>query len=127
MLSPFLKQPTAVPEKIVTEVRRLRLFVRLAAAYDLLYVTAWFIIIRPVLSVDLQFYSTQLDPVVRAMQLAGILAFAAAGLGLWSAWRLTQLKAGRSLRIRTCVVAAGLLAIAWIAVIGGLTRFSLNY
>jgi hypothetical protein len=127
ILSPFLKQSAAVPEESVREVRRLRLYVRLAAAYDLLYITAWSIIIRPVLNVDIQFYSARLDPVVRTMQLAGILAFAAAGIGLWNAWRLTQLKVARSLRIRAWVVAAGLLAIVWIAVIGGLTRFSLNY
>jgi CubicO group peptidase (beta-lactamase class C family) len=127
ILSPLLKQLTAVPDDSIAAVRRLRLHLRVAAAYDLLYMIAWFIIIRPVLTVDLGFYSSRLDPVVRVMQLAGILAFAAAGLGLWSAWRLAQLKVPRSLRIRGFVVAAGLLGVVWIAVIGGLTRFSLNY
>jgi hypothetical protein len=89
--------------------------------------TAWFIIIRPVLTVDLEFYSSRLDPVVRTLQVAGIFAFAAAGLGLWSAWRLAQLKVPCSLRIRGVVVATGLLGVVWIAVIGGQTRFSLNY
>jgi hypothetical protein len=127
ILSPLLKQPTAVPDDSIAAVRRLRLHLRVAAAYDLLYMIAWFIIIRPVLTVDLGFYSSRLDPVVRVMQLAGVLAFAAAGLGLWSAWRLAQLKVPRTLRIRGFVVAAGLLGVVWIAVIGGLTRFSLNY
>jgi CubicO group peptidase (beta-lactamase class C family) len=127
ILSPFLRQSTAVPTDNLEEVRRLRLRIRIAAAYDLLYMTAWIIVVQPVLTLDLAFYSSRLDPLIRTMQLAGVLAFVAAGLGLWSAWRLAQLKVPRSLRIRAFVVAAGLLGVVWIAVIGGLTRLSLNY
>jgi CubicO group peptidase (beta-lactamase class C family) len=127
MLSPVLKQPTAVPEGSLAQMRRLRFRIRIAAAYDQLYMTAWIIIIQPVLALDVGFFSSRLDPVIRIMQLAGVLAFAAAAIGLWSAWRMAQLDVPRSLRIRSFVVAAGLLGVVWIAVIGGLTRFSLNY
>jgi CubicO group peptidase (beta-lactamase class C family) len=127
MLAPFMRRPRAVPEDELAEVGRLRLWIRVAAAYDLLYLGAWFIVLRPVLTFDLDFYSARLDPVIRILQVAGILAFAAVAVGIWSAWRLGRLKVPRWLRIRACIAAAGLLGVVWIAVIGGLTRLSLNY
>jgi CubicO group peptidase (beta-lactamase class C family) len=127
ILTPILQTSAAIPEDRLAEVRRLRLWIRLSAAYDLLYIGAWFIVIQPVLSLDLGFYSSKLDPVIRMMELPGVLAFAAAALGLWSAWRLARLPVPRSLRIRAFIAAAGLLGIVWIAVIGGLARQSLNY
>ena len=127
ILSPAFKQPAGVPEDSLAELRRLRFRIRIAAAYDLIYMTAWFFIVQSAINLDLGFYSSHLDPVIRVMQVAGVLAFVAAGLGLWSAWRLAQLKVPRWLRIRSFVVAASLLGVVWIAVIGGLTRFSLNY
>jgi hypothetical protein len=84
-------------------------------------------VIQPVLNVDLQFYSSGLDPVIRMLELAGVLAFAAAALGIWSSWRLARLQVPRSWRMRAFIAAAGLLGIAWIAAIGGLARLSLNY
>jgi CubicO group peptidase (beta-lactamase class C family) len=127
ILTPILRKSAAIPEDRLAEVRRLRLWIRLSAVYDLLYVGAWFIVIQPVLSLDLGFYSSKLDPVIRMMELAGVLAFAAAALGLWSAWRLARLPVPRSLRTRAFIAAAGLLGVVWIAVIGGLARQSLNY
>jgi CubicO group peptidase (beta-lactamase class C family) len=127
VLAPLLKKPTAVPEDRRAEVGRLRLWIRIAAAYDLLYMVGWFIVLRPVLTFDLDFYSARLDPVIRMLQVAGILAFAAAAVGVWSAWRLALLKVPLFMRIRAFVAAASLLGIVWIAVIGGLARLSLNY
>jgi hypothetical protein len=127
ILAPILKKPTAVPEDRLVEVRRLRLWIRVAAAYELLYLGAWIVVIRPVLSFNLEFYSTRLDPVIRILQVAGILAFAAAAVGIWSALRLARLNVPRFLRIRAFIAAAGLLGVVWIAVIGGLARLSVNY
>jgi hypothetical protein len=127
ILTPILRKPAGVAEDRLAEVRRLRFWIRLGAAYDLLYIGAWLVVLQPVLNVDLQFYSSRLDPVIRMLELAGVLAFAAAGVGVWSAWRLARLQVPRSWRIRAFVAAAGLLGVVWIAVIGGLARLSLNY
>jgi hypothetical protein len=61
------------------------------------------------------------------LELGGVLAFAAATVGIWSAWRLARLEVPLFLRIRAFITAAGLLGVVWIAVIGGLARLSLNY
>jgi ABC-type nickel/cobalt efflux system permease component RcnA len=55
---------------------------------DLLYVIAWIVFLAPVLSVSLWVYSWRFDPVVRALQLAGLLVIAATAVGLWALWRL---------------------------------------
>jgi CubicO group peptidase (beta-lactamase class C family) len=127
ILAPLLKKPTAVPEDRLVEVCRSRLWMRVAAAYDLLYLGAWFIVIRPVLTSDLDFYSSRLDPVIRMLELGGVLAFAAATVGIGSAWRLARLEVPLFLRMPAFIAAAGLLGVVWIAVIGGLARLSLNY
>jgi hypothetical protein len=84
-------------------------------------------IFRPTLNLDLDFYSSGLDPIVGAMEAAGLLAIAAAALGIWSAWRLSRLNIPRKLPFWGCVTTAGLLGVVWIGIIGGLIRFSLNY
>jgi len=127
LLSPLLKPSRTISEEIVPLVRRLRLFLRAAAAFDLIYLVAWFMLLRPLLNTELDLYSSSLDPVVRALQLAGLLAIAAAALGVWSAWRLSRLSIPRTSRVWGCIVAVGLLGVVWIGIMGGLFRFSVNY
>jgi CubicO group peptidase (beta-lactamase class C family) len=127
LLSPWLKAPKNIPDDLVLRVKRLRLSLRAAAAFDVVYLICWFMILRPTLSLDLDFYSRSLDPIVGAMEAAGLLAIAAAALGIWSAWRLSRLNIPRKLPFWGFVTTAGLLGIVWIGFIGGLIRFSLNY
>ena len=127
LISPLLRAPRAIAAERLPEYRRRRLWLRGAAAYDGLYLVAWFMLLRPVLTLDLQVYRGDLDPVVRAMQCAGLLAVAAAVLGAWSAWRLCTMDLPKFPRIRALFVAASLLGVVWIAYIGGLLRFSVNY
>ena len=127
LLSPWLKPPKNIAEDLLPQVKRLRLMLRAAAAFDVLYLVCWFMILRPTLDLELDFYSSSLDPIVGAMQAAGVLAIAAAVLGIWSAWRLTRLNVPRKLPFWGFVTAAGLLGVVWIGFIGGLLRFSLNY
>ncbi len=84
-------------------------------------------ILRPTLNLDLDFYGSGLDPVVGTVEAAGLLAIAAAVLGIWSAWRLSRLNIPRKFSLWGFVTAAGLLGVVWIGMIGGLIRFSLNY
>lgn len=127
LLSHWLKPPKNIPDDQVVQVRRLRLWLHLAAAFDVVYLVCWFMILRPTITLDLAFYSSALDPVVGTLEAAGLLAIAAAVLGIWSAWRLSRLSVPRKLPFWGFVTAAGLLGVVWIGFIGGLIRFSLNY
>jgi CubicO group peptidase (beta-lactamase class C family) len=127
LLTPWLKPPKNIADDLLPQVKRLRLMLHAAAAFDLVYLICWFLVLRPVLSLDLDFYSSGLDPVVAILEAAGVLAIAAAVLGIWSAWRLSRLRVPRKLPFWGFVTAAGLLGVVWIGFIGGLIRFSLNY
>jgi CubicO group peptidase (beta-lactamase class C family) len=127
LLSPWLRPPRNIPDELVAQVRRLRLLLRAAAAFDVVYLVCWFMILRPTLNLELDFYSSSLDPVVGTLEAAGLLAIAAAVLGIWSAWRLSRLSVPRKLPFWGFVTAAGLLGVVWVGTIGGLIRFSLNY
>ena len=127
LLSPWLRPPKNIPDDLIPQVRRLRLLLRAAAAFDVLYLICWFMILRPVLSLELDFYGRSLDPIVGTLEAAGLLAIAAAVLGIWSAWRLSRLNIPRRLPLGSFVIAAGLLGVVWTGIIGGLIRFSLNY
>jgi hypothetical protein len=84
-------------------------------------------ILKPVLSTDLQVYSTALDPVVRTLQCAGLAAIAAAGVGIWSVRRASQLPVSTLYRLWNGALAAAMLGIVWIGFMGNLIGFNLNY
>jgi CubicO group peptidase (beta-lactamase class C family) len=109
------------------EVRRLRLLIRVAATFDVLYLASWMALLTPVLSVKLWVYSYSLDPLIRTLQLAGLGVIAAAVLGIWSLWHLSRLQKSRLSRIGNAALAAGLLGIVWIGFAGQLFSFNLNY
>jgi CubicO group peptidase (beta-lactamase class C family) len=109
------------------ELRRLRLWVGAVVVFVLLYVIAWILLLTPVLSLELWVYSTRLDPVVRALQLAGLLVIAGAAVGIWSLWRIAKLKGSRMAWVRSTALAAALLGIVWIGFAGKLFSFNLNY
>jgi CubicO group peptidase (beta-lactamase class C family) len=127
VISPWLRPPKNIAEDLIPQVRRLRLLLRAAAAFDVVYLACWFMVLLPTLNLELDFYSSGLDPIVGTLEAAGLLAIAAAVLGIWSAWRLSRLNIPRKLPFWGFVTAAGLLGVAWIGIIGGLIRFSLNY
>jgi CubicO group peptidase (beta-lactamase class C family) len=107
--------------------RRVRLYTRLAAVFDVLYLFGWMMLLKPVLSLDLQVYSSALDPVVRSLQWAGLGAIAAAAVGLWSTWRLFKLDVSIRYRLWNGALAAAMLCIVWIGFVGKLISFNLNY
>jgi len=127
LFSPWIRPLKNIPEDLAPQVRRLRLLLRAAAAFDVAYLICWFMILRPTLNLELDFYSSSLDPIVGTLEVAGLLAIAAAVLGIWSASRLSRLNIPRKLPFWGFVTAAGLLGVVWIGFVGGLIRFSLNY
>jgi hypothetical protein len=127
VLSPLLRRGDRAAIGVSPEVRRLRLIARIASAVDAIYLVGWALLMYPLLTNDLQVFSTHLDPVVRMMQLAGLLVVAAAGVGIWVAWRMFQTDSTWLSRLWNVAVAASLLGIAWIAFMGNLLSFNLNY
>jgi CubicO group peptidase (beta-lactamase class C family) len=104
-----------------------RTVLRVAALFDLLWLGAWFMVVSPVLSIQLDFYSTALDPVIRTLQVVGVMVVALAAVGLWNLWRLWGSDASWTARIGNGLIAAGLVGLVWTGVIGGLISFNLNY
>ena len=126
-ISWLVRRGYGVQSKQSVSVRRVRLYARLAAAFDLLYLLAWMVLLKPVLSLDLQVYSAALDPVVRMLQLAGLGTIAAAAVGLWSMWRLPRLGVTMRFRLWNGALVAAMLGIVWIGFVGRLLSFNLNY
>ena len=126
-LSPLLRRGERAASGLAPEVRRLRLFVRGAAAVDMAWLFGWFLLLQPVLGEQLEVYNAGLDPAVRALQIAGLPVIAAAGVGVWSAWRMFKLGAPWLGRLWTLAVAAALVGFVWIGLMGQLMSFTLNY
>jgi CubicO group peptidase (beta-lactamase class C family) len=106
---------------------RPRTVLRVAALLDLVWLGAWFIVLTPALSIELDFYSTALDPIIRTLQVAGVVVIALATVGLWNLWRLCGTEASWTARIGNGLIAVALIGFVWIGVIGGLISFNLNY
>jgi len=120
---PPAQRPTQPPET-----RRLKTLLRIAAAYNLLWLLGVTIALTPVLSVQLDFYGKAHDPLIRTLQLGGILVIAAAALGVWTLWRLCRPQASSwPTRIGNALIAAALLGLVWIGFVGQLMSFNLNY
>jgi CubicO group peptidase (beta-lactamase class C family) len=126
-ISWLVRRGYGVQSRQSVPLRRVRLYTRLAAAFDVLYLIGWMLLLKPVLSLDLQVYSAALDPVVRTLQLAGIAAIAAAAVGLWSTWRLFKLEVSIRYRLWNGALVAAMLGIVWIGFVGKLISFNLNY
>ena len=90
-------------------------------------VIAWILVLTPVLNTELWVYSWKFDPVVRTLQLAGLLVIAAAAVGVWGLWRISRLESSRFGWVRNAALAAALVGVVWIGFVGQLIGFNLNY
>jgi hypothetical protein len=126
-LAAVLRRADRATSGTSAEVKRLRLYQRLAVAFDVVYLFAWFKIIQPLLNTDLALYDTAHDWLVRSLQISGLLAIAAALVGVWAAWRMLRADVSRLSRIWSVLVALALLGVVWVAWIGQLMSWNLNY
>ena len=127
LLSPLLKGAKSIGADGDRKARRLKLFIRGAAAFQVVYLVGWFLMLRPLLNSEIEFYTAGADGWIRALQVGGLLVIAAAALGLWSAWRLSALGVSRFSKVTAWLVAASLVGVVWIAFMGGFLGFSVNY
>ena len=105
----------------------MRRLLRVAAAFDIVWLIAWSVVLTPALSVQLDFYSTAHDPLIRTLQIAGLIVIALAVAGIWSVWRLFKMGSTWPSRVGNGLIAAALVGLVWIGFIGGLLGFNLNY
>ncbi|MBS0396193.1 MAG: hypothetical protein JSR54_16355, partial [Proteobacteria bacterium] len=125
-LSWLLRRRHRVPPE-AAPLARLRRRVRLVALGNLAWCAAWFAVLQPVLRLELEFYSSSLDPMIRALQVAGVLLVAADAYGLAGLLALARAFPGWGPRLRAALVAAALAGIVWIGWVGQLLSFDLNY
>ncbi|MGP1664584.1 MAG: hypothetical protein ACTS5I_01455, partial [Rhodanobacter sp.] len=109
------------------DVKRLRLYQRLAVTVDVLYLFAWLKLIQPILNTDVTIYNSGNDWLVRSLQISGLLAVLAALVGVWAAWRMLRSEASCLSRIWSVLVALALLGVVWVAWVGQLLSWNLNY
>jgi hypothetical protein len=105
----------------------MRTLLRVAATFGVLWLIAWTIVLTPVLSVQLDFYSASHDPLIRTLQIAGLIVIALAATSLWSLWRLLKSGITWPSRIGNGLIAAAMVGLVWIGFVGGLMSFNLNY
>ena len=115
------------PLALAPEARRWRLLLRVAALFGVLWLVGWMIILSPVLSAQLDFYSAALDPVIRTLQIAGVIIVVLAALGVWGFWKLLRADTWWLSRVGNGAIAVMLLGLVWIGVVGGLIGFEINY
>jgi hypothetical protein len=127
LMSPLLKGAPSIGADGDRKARRLKLFLRGAAAFQILYLVGWFLMLRPLLNSEIEFYSAAADGWIRTLQVAGLLVIVAAAFGIWSAWRLSGLGVTRFSKLTAWLVAASLVGVVWIAFMGGFLGFSVNY
>lgn len=126
-LGAMLRRADRATSGATPEIRRLRGVQRTAVAVAVLYLAAWFVLIKPVLDTDVGVYRTAIDWVVGLLEASGLLAIAAALAGVWVAWRMGRTDATRWTRAWAVLVALALLGVVWLGVVGKLITWNLNY
>src|SRR6185437_3379719 len=115
------------PLALAADAHRWRTCLRIAAIVELIWLASWTMVLLPAMSLQLDVYSTGLDPVIRALQILGVIVIGFAGVGLWSLWRLCRAQTSWPSRIGNGLIAAALLGLVWIGFVGNLIGFNLNY
>ena len=106
---------------------RLQFLTRLSAVGDLAYLGGWYMILAPILQSRVEVYNAGLDGWIRALQIAAIIPLAGAVIGVWNAGTTFATGRGWTARVRSVIVAAALIGIVWVAWMGALIGFDLNY
>ncbi|NTZ43266.1 beta-lactamase family protein [Altererythrobacter sp. SALINAS58] len=100
---------------------------KLSALAVVLYLVGWFLILQPVLANDLHVYDDSLDSWVRLMQVAAIVPIAGVLICAWNSWLAFKDGRGRLAIAGSLLLLAAMIGVLWIAYMGGLMSWNLNY
>lgn len=106
---------------------RVRLFTRLAALADLVYLFGWYRVLAPILDTRVEVYNNSLDGTIRTLQVAAVIPIAAATIGVWNLVISFRQSFGWGVKVRAVMVGLALLGVLWVATIAHLIGWSLNY
>lgn len=109
------------------EARRARIWLRVAATFGVLWLLSWVLAVLPLLGAQYDFYSSAHDPLIRTLQVAGVGLLVLTAVALGCVGRLWRWQPSWWVRLGNGAIAAGLLGLVWIGVVGGLMSFRLNY
>jgi hypothetical protein len=123
----FVRRHHAVPLAYSEKGRRLRTFLRIAAVFALVWLLAWMVMLAPIANLELELYTEGQDSLIRLLQIAGAITVVLATIGVYSFWRICQLERNWWHRTGNGLIAASLLGMVWVGVVGGLISFNLNY
>ncbi|MFV0623577.1 serine hydrolase domain-containing protein [Sphingomonas sp. ac-8] len=123
----WLRRRYGAPSLLAGRPKLARRLVRIAALADLAYLVGWYLILAPILKVQVQVYNSDLDAPIRALQIAAIVPILGAGVGVWNAWLSFREPRSWGARLRAVLVAMALLGVVWLAWMGKLMSFDLNY
>lgn len=115
------------PPRLVGRPLMVRRATRILVVADLIFLGGWFTILKPILSSDVAFYSAALDPMIRLLQVAALIPIAGAALGMWNAWLSLHSSRGWPIKAGSLLIALALIGVCWIAFVGGLISFTLDY
>jgi len=100
---------------------------RLAALFGLGWLFAWYSILAPLLSTQLDAFDTSLDPRLRLVQISGLILIAAAAVAVWGAWRTLRRASGVWTKVGSVLIAVALLYMVWFAGLSKLLSFNSSY
>ena len=100
---------------------------RLAALGSCIYLFGWFLALKPLLDSRLDAYGPSLDGLLRALQVGALIPIAGSVLGLWNAWLTVRSNRRWAEKAGSLFLAGALIGVLWIAWIGRLIGYSLEY
>ncbi|GAB3282347.1 serine hydrolase domain-containing protein [Parahaliea aestuarii] len=99
---------------------------RVAALASLAYLVGWYFAFQPLLQNQLDAYGLGMDGLLRSLQFAAVVPLVAAAVGLWNV-RLSIGSGRWGAILFSLVLAAALLGVVWVAWVGKLMGFNLEY
>jgi hypothetical protein len=126
-IAAWVARRNKIPPVATGRAALVRRLTRVGAIADLVYLGAWYMVLAPILSNVLDGYNASLDGTIHLLQIAAIVPLAAAALGVWNTVLAFQTRQGWAVRTRAVVVALALLGFLWVAWMGGLIGWSVNY
>jgi len=100
---------------------------RLGALFSLGWLFAWYSILAPLLSTQLDVFDTNLDGWLRLVQVSGLVLVAAAAVAVWGAWRTMRGPSGVWSKVGSVLIAVALLYLIWFAGLAKLLSFNSSY